>query len=136
MSEAETLTAQQMRERIEEAPYPLEGAPIFEREERDEPMGNYGMAAESLARAMLVVAEEDPTLLDVPSKEEDPSGIDRAHNDKLWEAVKARFPGVSDWLGGPTGFQYGWAHNAVRYALGREGGGNPAIMSIGVREEE
>lgn len=36
---------------------------------------------------------------------------------------------------GLSGFQYGWALNAVRQMLGKKPGPNPAIVTIGAREE-
>ena len=127
------MTPEQMREHLLEAPEPMVGPGIYERAEEGEftKDDGYDFCGRSLARAMLAVCEADPTLLDVPSREEDESGLERAHNDKLWEAVKETYPGIDKWLGGPTGFQYGWAHNAVRYVLEREPVGNPAIMTIG-----
>jgi hypothetical protein len=133
MTETAETTPEQLRAIIEAAPLPGDGEPIYERglpTGMDED-GGYALTANSLAHALLVLAEEDPTLLDLPTKEEDPSGFERANNSKLWEAFKTRWPEGNDWLGGPTGFQYGWAHNAVRYVLGREETGNPAILTIG-----
>lgn len=119
------MSGYDLRAAVEAAPLPGEGTPPWE-----EGGGGYGGAAESLAHALLVLCREDPSLLDVPSKEDDPSGFERADNRKLWEAFKARWPEGNDWLGGPTGFQYGWAHNAVREILGAEPVGNPAVMTI------
>lgn len=130
----DTMTPEQMRERIEKAPLPGDGEPIHSRE--GESIDLYGLAAESAAHAMLVVAEENPTLLDVPSREEDPSGFEAADNMKLWEAVEAKWPDADKWWGGITGFQYGWAHGAARYVLGREPVGNPAIVTIKEGDDE
>lgn len=84
-----------------------------------------------LAHAFLVLCEEQPDLLDVPSLEDDPQGVARAYNDRLYDAFTARFPDHRDWTQGATGYQFGWAHGIVRYALGREPVGNPAILSWG-----
>jgi hypothetical protein len=128
------LTPEQMREHIEEAPMPLEGEPIHERFEGDLDKG-YDLSGRSLARALLLTAEEKPELLDVSQeREKDPSGWAAANNEKLWTAAKEKFPGLDDWLGGITGFQFGWAHNAIRYVLGAEATGNPAIATIGKTE--
>lgn len=112
---------------VEVAPLPGDGPPIYQ---RDSGESGYQLCAESLAHALLVLCREDPSLLDVPSREDDPTGFERADNRNLWEAFKARWPEGNDWLGGPTGFQYGWAHNAVREILGAEQVGNPAILTI------
>ena len=121
------MTPQEMRTSIEEAPYPLSGLPIWKRKGVD----GYDLSARAAARAMLLVAADDPALLNVPSKEDDPTGVDRAFADAHWNAAKDRWPGLDDWLGGITGFQFGWANNAVRYVLGAEPVGNPAILTIG-----
>lgn len=115
---------------VEATPLPGEGLPPYKRDFPDKEMGGYWMAGESLAHALLVLCREDPSLLDVPSKEDDPQGFERADNRKLWDAFKERWPEGDDWLGGITGFQYGWAHNAVREILGAEQVGNPALITI------
>jgi len=120
-------TPEAMRTYLEEAPLPGDGLPIYERDQGAE---GYELCGRSLAHALLVLCEENPALLDVPSKADDPDGYERASNDKLWEAFKQRWPEGDEWLGGPTGFQYGWAHNAVRYVLGAEPVGNPAVMTV------
>lgn len=130
MTEKDTLSPQEMREKIEKAIYPLEGEPIHKR--HWEGMEGYAAAAESAALAMLITAEEDPDLLDVSKEEEDDeSGFKAANNMKLWEATKKKFPGLDEWLGGITGFQFGWAHGAVRYIKEFSPVGNPAIVTIG-----
>lgn len=132
------MTPAEMRDYLTAAPLPGDGQPIYERDDLfhgiDAPEGeesDYGMAARSLAHAFLVLCEEDATLLAVPNREDDPSGFEAASNDKLWQAFKARWPEGSEWLGGPSGFQFGWAHNAVRHVLGADGVGNPALLTIG-----
>lgn len=134
-----TMTPAEMREHLESAVKPLDGAPIFKRDwpaEGLEEGGGYEQSARALGRALLETAEADPSLLDV-SKEnaEDPSGWAAASNDKLWEAALERYPGLDDWLGGVTGFQYGWAHNSVRYALGADQTGNPAIVTVRPKDD-
>lgn len=131
-------TPAEMRVYIEAAPLPMDGEPIFK---RDLPTGmvdggGYEMAALSLAHGMLALVDEDPSLLNVPSREADPSGSLAADNDALWRAFKKRWPDGSDWLGGPTGFQFGWTHNAVRYVVGAKAVGNPAVITISVPESE
>ena len=134
----ESLTPEQVREKIESALMPCEGPGIYERGMAGE--DGYGACAESLARALLITVEDcreenGIDLLDVSEEEKDESGWEAANNDKLWMATQARFPGLAQWLGGPTGFQYGWAHNAVRYALGADTVGNPAIATVGKTDE-
>lgn len=126
------MNRQEMRQYIEDAPYPLSGLPIPERAHGEE---GYSLAARSAARAMLIVCEEDSSLLEVPSKEEDPSGIKRAFHDAHWKVALERWPGLDDWLGGITGFQWGWANNCVRYILGAEPVGNPAVTTIEIEDK-
>lgn len=140
-----SMTPEEMRKYIESADLPGDGPPPWERPElnrgiveaaESEEESGYGYAARSCAHAILVVAEAHPELLDVTDEEKrDPSGFEAADNRKLWDAVKDRYPAADDWLGGVTGFQWGWAHNAVRYVLGVEPTGNPALVSISTEGE-
>lgn len=125
--ESEGLSPEQMRDLLMTAPAMMDGPPIHEKWEG---MDGYGKAAEALGRAFLELAEADPTLLEVPSRDDDPTGFDAATNAPLWAAFKARWPDGNDWLGGPTGFQFGWAHGAARYALGARPVGNPALVTV------
>jgi len=128
MSEEPSKTPDEMRAYINGAPEPMKGKPIWKQFKGDE---GYEKSALALARAMLVEVEKDPTLLDVPLKEEDPTGFARADgNPRLHGAIFDQ-EGLNDWLGGVSGFQWGWAHNAVRYAVGAEPVGNPAIVTLG-----
>lgn len=127
------LTPAEWRARLEARPLPDTGEPPPWEQGSDEEA--YGAAAESLAHCLLVLVDERPELLDVPGPEEDPSGFEAAHNQRLWEAFEARWPDGDRWLGGPTGFQYGWvqrayAHNIVRYIAGVEPVGNPALVTV------
>jgi len=126
------MTPEEARAYVEAAPDPLSGPPIWEAYgPKDE---GYDMSARATAKAMLIVAEADPTLLEVPSKEDDPTGIERAFAAAHWKAAEDRWPGLDDWLGGITAFQFGWANNMVRYILGAEPVGNPAIVTVGKSE--
>ena len=125
---AYTPTPAEWRERIEARPEPLDGLAVWDRFGSSD---GYEAAGECLARALLILADERPELLDVTAeRERDPSGFEAADNDKLWEAAQERWPGLNDWLGGVTGFQYGWAHNIVRYIVGAPPTGNPAIVTV------
>jgi hypothetical protein len=128
------MTPEEMRAHIEVAPLPNTPGATRPWEEGNLDHG-YDLAGRGLAHAFLVLCEEDPSLLEVPSKDDDPTGSERASNDKLWKAFKARWPDGNEWLGGCTGFQFGWAHNAVRYVLGVEAVGNPAIVTVGSKGE-
>lgn len=124
------MTPEELREKIEAAPEPCGGSRPWDRDMKGEDA--YQMVAETLAKALLIVADANPTLLDVSVEQaEDNSGFAAANNDKLWEAAQERFPGLAEWLGGPTGFQFGWAHGAVRFIKGAPQVGNPAIVNIG-----
>lgn len=122
------MTKAEMLSYIQSAPDPMEGPPITDRGLSGG--AGYELAGLAAAKAMLIVCQEDPRLLDLPSAESDPSGVARATHDAHWKAAVARWPGLDDWLGGITGFMFGWANNAVRYALGVEEVGNPACVSI------
>ena len=127
------LEPQEWRERLEQHPLPGEGPDPLTRCEGDMDKG-YELAAETLAHCMLAVVDKDPTLLDVTKeKEEDPTGFAAASNDKLEAALEAVWPNRvwDDFCGGVTGFQWGWAHNIVRYIYGVDATGNPAIVTIG-----
>jgi hypothetical protein len=122
-------TPTEWRARLEARPLPGEGAPAWQ---GVGPTSGYEAAAETLAHMMLVVADARPDLLDVTAEREcDPSGWDAANNDKLMRALAERWPTWDDHCGGVTGFQWGWAHNIVRYVVGAPPTGNPAIMTVG-----
>lgn len=128
MSENEAeKTPAEVRASIEAAPTPLEGPKPWERATGGEA---YSLAGQCLAKALLIVADKDPSLLKV----ENESDWDQAENMKLWEAAKVEFPGLSDWLGGPTSFQYGWAHNLVRFVHEVDAVGNPAVMTVTIED--
>lgn len=109
-------TPAELRTIIMSAPDPLVGH-IF----------GYEQAANAVAKAMLLVCEENPALLDPPEPATD---IDRMFHDAHWKAACARWPGLDRWLGGLSGFQFGWATNAVRYILSKPQVGNPAVVSV------
>lgn len=131
------LSPEEAKAKIEESIYPETGAALHTRKWPDEgddglSGGGYEAAANSLAYALLLTVEEDPALLDVTDeREKDPTGWDEANNEKLWKACQEKFPNLNRWIGGATGFQYGWAHNIVRYALNFPQTGNPAILTVG-----
>lgn len=123
-----SMTPAEMREHLMGALDINEGEPIHRRMPGTE---GYEMAARCLGKALLLVCEDDPSLLDIPADKDGARGIGAAFHDAHWGAAKARWPGINDWLGGVTGFQFGWANNAVRYALGTRTVGNPAILTVG-----
>lgn len=110
----EEATRQAVRDEIEKAPYPCEGSPIWERHTIHLPDGQpdedtrkgYEEVAQSLARAMLIVADDNPALL--------------GKKNALWEAVKVRWPDLSDWLSVPSGGQFAWALHTVYWLHGRD----------------
>lgn len=135
------LSPEDMKAKLKSAIYPESGPAIHtrdwskEEEEGGSMAGGYQAAAESLAYALLLTAESDPALLDITDeREKDPTGWDEANNEKLWKACQEKFPNIVRWLGGPTGFQFGWAHNAARYALNFPTVGNPAVMTVGSKD--
>lgn len=122
-NEKETpMTPAEMREYIMNAPSPMEGIPIAE---RDLPDGEgYDLAGRATAKALLLICEADPSLLLFP---EGATDTDRAFHGPHWKAACEKWPGLDGWLGGITGFMFGWANNAVRFALEAEQVGNPAV---------
>ncbi len=123
------LTPQEWRDRLVARPLPGEGPTPWEQYGTDGDEG-YEAAAESLAHALLVVAEERPELLEVTAENErDPTGFAVAKSDALLQAAKDRWPDLEDWLGGIPSFGFGWAHNTVRYVLGASPAGNPGCAT-------
>jgi hypothetical protein len=126
-----TLSPSEWRTRIEGRPLPGDGRRPWEGREGED---GYEIAGETLARCMLAVIDGDPGLLSLRAERaSDPSGLAAAQNDKLEAALNARWPDRAwdRWCGGVTGFQWGWAHNIVRYIHGAKQTGNPAVMTIG-----
>lgn len=82
-----------------------------------EPMGevrpdSYDACGDAIAKAFVLVAETDPSLL---------VSDEKGHaNKKLFAAVEARWPGFFKWLNA-TNFMAGWAANAARRILKAEG---------------
>jgi len=127
------LTPQQWRERLEARPLPGDGPGPWEQYGSSDE--GYAAAGECLAHALLVLTDERPELLDVTAeRERDDTGYEAADNRKLWDAFKERWPDGNDWLGGITGFQYGWAHNIVRYVKDAGPVGNPAIVTVKAKD--
>lgn len=99
----EQQTREQVLARVMGAPLPGEPKP-----------SGYGQAADSIAHAFIKVLEDDPGL--------------PLNDDALWAAVKKRWPDFSEWQGGPSGFQVGWALNCVRWLKQEPPTPNPAIL--------
>lgn len=79
----------------------------------------YGECARWFAKRMLAAVLADPSLM---------------QSERLFTAVVERDPEVSALAHGqygPTGFQVGWAQNAVRYCVELEPAVNPAIITVG-----
>jgi hypothetical protein len=120
-------TPQEWRDYLDTLPEPLKGpSPWKKRGVAGEDA--YQLAGELTAKAMLICADEDPTLLDIPDTITD----SYAHStyDAAWKAAKARWPGLDNWLGGITGNMFGWANQLVRYIHEKPPVGNPAIVTI------
>ena len=102
---------------------------------------DYGTTSLACARLILEAFEKHPAIRDVPTEHEylkDADGL------MVWPAVylTADLHGVLNQLyaedemrlgilDGLTGFMWGWAVNAVRYAMGDPPKPNPALMTIG-----
>ena len=141
-AEDEMESREQVRKRIMAAPGP--GG-----EWRVE---TYGQAADAIAKALVFLIEEDPSLLGVSARrtcfaaavEEYPSGLgavapyadylsigqyDKA--DGLYDLIEKRWPGFDDRIGGASGFQVGWATNCARWLYEQRPVPNPALLTIG-----
>jgi hypothetical protein len=119
--------------RIRATPRPCEGIPIHERADIED---GYSMAADAIAHAFLLLLDDEPALFEAvelypPDSALELRGTPRPLMDMLWDRAKVRWPGFSAWIGGPSGFQVGFAMNAVRCIKARPPEGNPAFMTIG-----
>lgn len=144
--EDEQISREEMEKRIRERPLPGDGPSPWKN--TDDGNEAYSIVAESLAHAYLVLSDERPELVNeqrfYDGSEMDDQGEDSAKwwrehmagkrqepSTALWEAFQERWPEGNDWLGGISGFQAGWAYNAVRFIRSEPPAGNPAIMTIG-----
>jgi hypothetical protein len=148
-TQEEQETREAMEQRIRARPLPGDGpgpwAGVGDHG-TDEPGDAYSAAAESLAHVYLVLADERPALLteqrfydgtemDDPWWRENMAGKPRDPSDAIYEAMKARWPNADDWFGGLSGFQAGWAFNAVRRIKEQPPAPNPAIMTLAAPDE-
>ena len=102
-------TPQEWRDHLDSLPLPMVGPSPWQTASED----SYQLAGELTAKAMLIVVDDDPTLLDIPDTVT--GGYERASYEAAWLAAKERWPGLDDWLGGITGNMFGWANGLVRY---------------------
>lgn len=129
----ELASKDEVRTRIEKAPDPCEGKPIWDRELE----GNdaYSLAADCITRAFLHMVLEDQAVLYTEFYYDDEheflAGKTRDTSDVLWERVMARWPEFDKWIGGASGFQVGFAYSTVRFLLDKPYVGNPAIVELG-----
>jgi hypothetical protein len=82
----------------------------------------YGEAADAIAKAMLLLAEEDP------------GSRDTADAWDSYEAVCKKWPDFDEWVHGATGFQAGWATNCVRWLSEKPPVANPALIQIETKD--
>jgi len=135
-TEDEIQTPEQVSARIMNAPSPLEGGHVFETYGED----GYAVAADAIAKAFLLVALDDPDILDRPvywgpenTEIEDLWGKQASSPETaVWDKVCAQWPGFDEWLGGASGFMVSFAYNTVKYIIGQEVTGNSAIVEINV----
>lgn len=123
-------TPQEWRDYLDTLPDPMSGPSPWEQKDAMKGDDAYQLAGELTAKAMLIVADEDPSLLVIPESVTD--SYDRAIYDAAWVAATKRWPGLDDWLGGITGNMFGWANQLVRYIHNETPVGNPAIVTIRV----
>ena len=124
-----SMTPQKWRDHLMSLSDPMVGpSPWAKSAGEDAGEDTYQLAAELTAKAMLIVTDENPTLLDIPESITDSYGL--ASYDAAWQAAQVRWPGLDDWLGGITGNMFGWANQLVRYIHNKPAVGNPAIVTI------
>jgi len=113
-SEDEVQNRDEVLARIAAVSDPLDGLPLWERE------GDaYGLGADVIAKAFLIVTRDDPRML-------------REYTlDTLWNLVCDRWKGFDEWIGVASGFQVAFAVNTARYVTGQPTGDNPAIVALG-----
>lgn len=143
-SEQERATLDELEARIRTRSLPGDGTRPWDGGNDDA----YSVAAESIAHAFLVLADERPELLterrfydgtemDANGEEnaqwwhQHMTGKEREPTEAIWAAFKERWPNGDDWIGGATGFMVGWAFNAVRTIKHIEPAQNPAIVEMG-----
>jgi len=148
-TEGELLKADEFEFMIRSRPLP----PDIKTEIWDDPKldddERYSYAAECIAHAFLVLADEDPEILtrqlyyptEAPKawtqEEWDKHGLagaPRSLDDGVWEALTKRWPEYDDKIGGATGFMVGWAFNAARKIKNLNSTPNPAIIEIDIPE--
>lgn len=136
---------------IRAVPLPDSKEPLFSPE--DEPSEeDYNKAAMCLAHCYLILVSEGVPLisegfytqeevdahlssLDSISEDERSAwsglvGLTKEPDHILYEKVKDRWPNFAEFAGGITGFQSGWAYNAIRVLKGEAPASNPAIVDI------
>lgn len=141
-TEEEKMTAEQVKERILAAPSPLEGKPIWEREDVDGDQ-KYSLAADCIAKAFILAEAEKPGILTTELYYPDPyepfpslSGKKKDSMDAVWEYISEKWEGFDDWIGGASGFMVGFAYNTALYINDMPTGGNPALLTIGTKEDD
>jgi hypothetical protein len=143
---AECVSMAELEQRIRSRPLPGEGTKPWEADDKDDA---YSVAAEIVAHAFLVLADEDPTLL---TRQEFYTEDDFRHHEGedwwhglvgkpkdasevIWRAFTDRWPNGDEWVGGATGFMVGWAFNAARSIKGEPPAPNPAILTVSDGDE-
>src|SRR5437867_5216468 len=101
-SDEEKATPEQVRERVMAAPSPCEGEPIWERGIGDDE--SYSVAADCIAKAFLLLENEDPGVLHRKvywSKDnteiEDLWGKETDAMTAVWDGITAKWPGFDEW---------------------------------------
>ena len=127
-TEEDKQTPGEVEARIRACPTPEEWA--------GQPPQDYGEAADYAAHAFLLIADEDPGILTREERYPDDEheilrGRVRDLDSVLYEAAKALWGEEPIRDLGLSGFQAGWAANAVRYVKGQPTGGNPAVVEMG-----
>lgn len=114
------MSPDELRDYVMMAPGPVEGPPIQERGLH--PTNGAGLSARCVAKAILLLCQGNPALLDGPAL-----GKDSA----TWKAAVARWPGVEAWLGGNSDYAVDWASNIARRVHGIPTVSLPADAAMG-----
>lgn len=135
----EITTPEQVAERLNLTPDPCDGPPIWERATDSDA---YSLVTDSIAKAFLLVEQDDPGILDRRENYPDDYEYESLRGQQLdaihcvWKAVMERWPTFDDWIGGASGFQVGFAYNTARFVRGEKSQPNPAILTIALKEKE
>jgi hypothetical protein len=131
-----TMTPEAMREKLEKAVEMGLPEGSYDDWEEEQRSYSYDMAASIAGGRVLAWLDEHPKFKHVPAEP-----ISDWEDREKYEGYYIKYPGLGELMEltgvdideglGLSGFQYGWAVNAAKYALGAPPSRNPALMTIG-----